>query len=232
MDVISNKFEKLLILCTIIFGVYSIYLCYTRTGWILLIIGVIILFVHNENISKLFFKILPLLFIVTFFMINYVGSNESLQLRLRGGTTYRPNEEIDIGLLSSYRLDLFGHAINNVTKEGIGTILIGSGKKKATEDMGKIMGTNFIAHNRFIELFQYGGFIALILFVFFLRSLYTLIKTIPRVKGNYRSKLSLILFVIYFISLIPSHGLPVWADFLFGGFIALNLAIKERQFLT
>jgi hypothetical protein len=199
---------------------------------LLLLIGIIILFVYKENVAKLFFKILPLFFIVGFVLISYVQSNETLQLRLRGGTTYRPNNEIDASIFTSYRLVLYEHALNNLYEEGFATILLGSGKKKATEDMGEIMGTDFVAHNRFIELFQYGGFLALILFFIFIRTLYSLIKTIPKVKGVYRSKLSFTLFVIYFISLIPSHGFPIWADILFGGFIALNLRIKERQSIT
>jgi hypothetical protein len=226
-DKISNKFEKLLILSAIIFGMYSLYLCYTRTGWLLLLIGIIILFVYKENVGKLFFKILPLFFIVGFVLISYVQSNETLQLRLRGGTTYRQNKEIDASILTSYRLDLYEHAINNLYKDGFGTILLGSGKKKATEDMGEIMGTDFVAHNRFIELFQYGGFLALILFFIFIRTLYSLIKTIPKVKGVYRSKLPLTLFVVYFLALIPSHGFPIWADVLFGITIAIGLNTKQ-----
>lgn len=226
-DKMFKKFDKLLILGTILFGIYSLYLCYTRTGWFLLLTGIIVLFTYKEKVAKLIFKTLPLFLLLGFALISYVQSNEALQLRLRGGTTYRQNNEIDASVLTSYRLIIYKNAVDNLYQEGFITVLLGTGKKKATEDMGKIMGTDFIAHNKFIELFQYGGFIALILFIVFVRFLYKLIKTIPTVKGDYFSKLPLTLFVVYFLSLIPSHGFPIWADFLFGLSIALSLRMKQ-----
>jgi hypothetical protein len=226
-DRILNKFEKIFILSTILFGTYCLFLCYTRTGWFLLIIGAAILFIYKEKFAKLFFKILPLIFILGFALVSYVQTNESLSLRLRGGTTYRQNTEIDASIFTSYRLVIYENALKNLYQEGFASIILGTGKKKATEDMGKLIGTNFVAHNKFIELFQYGGFITLILFIVFLRKIYKLIKTIPKEKGNYFSKLPLTLFVVYFLALIPSHGFPIWADVLFGIIIAIGLITKQ-----
>lgn len=226
---VKHKFEKYLMLCVIILGFYSIYLCYTRTGWLMLIIGLLILFVYKEKLNKLFLKVFPLLFVVGFFLLTYIQNDNDLLLRLRGGTTYRQNTEFNSEVFTSYRLVLFEHAINNLVEEGAASVILGSGKKNATEKMGKIMGTNFVAHNRFIELFQYGGFIALFLFLIFLIALYKLIKSFPILKGFYISKLPFTIFILYIFSMIPSHGFPIWADILFGGYIALNIRIKENE---
>lgn len=225
---ISSKKNKFGLILILILGLYAIYLCYTRTGWLLTVVGVLIISLHKENFVKVVFKVIPIFIIIGIMLFSYIVENEALLLRLRGGTTYRENVDIDLNILTSFRLDIYEKTIQSVNEEGLPSIIMGIGKKKATEKMSSFYGVGFIAHNRFIEIYQYGGLIALLFFVFFLINLFKLVKKIDITKKNYMSKLPYAILIIYIISIIPSHGLPIWGDFLFGGYIAYNL-IKSRK---
>lgn len=226
LDYNSNKIDKLILLIVILLGVYFVYLTYTRLGWILLILGIFLIFFKKNKLHKLF-KFIPIIFIVTFLLIDIVQQNESLQLRLKGSTTYRQNDNFDLNMLSSYRLQIGGLAITNQIESGFLDVLVGSGKKEAGIKMEKKMSRNYIAHNKFIEIFQYGGLLAVIFYFIYLTRLYNFIKSIKVLQNSYTFHLSTSLFIIFIICCIPSHGFPFWSDLIFAGVISYNYIISK-----
>ena len=91
------------------------------------------------------------------------------------------------------------------------------------------LGVSLVSHNRPMEILQYGGIVALILYFLFLWKLFLLIKFNHAKRSFAYDDLPFIILVIYIISIIPSHGFPIWADLLFGGVIALSMIDKEYK---
>ena len=104
-------------------------------------------------------------------------NNETILLRLKGGTTYRQNEEFDPNVLTSYRLDIYGFTLLNLANDGMPAVVFGQGRQRAQKLMGKILELG-VAHNRFIEILQYGGVLALLFFIGFIYALWRIIKNI------------------------------------------------------
>ena len=218
----KKRFYYLLYVGVLVFGAYAIYLSYTRTGWLLLFLGVLMMVFYKTSIKR-FFRYIPTvvfgLLVVAFLFRN----NETILLRLKGGTTYRQNEEIDANVLTSYRLDIYVNALINLNNDGKAAIVLGQGRQRAQQLMGQIYGTDFVAHNRLIELLQYGGELSLLLFLLYVWRLWLIVKELSSRVHDFMSKLPFALFGLYVLSLLPSHGFPLWSDLIFGGVIAYNL---------
>ena len=116
---VKNKAYLIIYLGVILFGVYAIYLCYTRTGWVLLIFlgSFFYCFIKLpfRNLLNIFLFLILGMLVVAFLFRN----NETILLRLKGGTTYRQNEEFDPNVLTSYRLDIYGFALLNLANDGM-----------------------------------------------------------------------------------------------------------------
>lgn len=224
----KSSFYRKLYVPIFIFGLYCVYLSYTRTGWLLLIVGMFFLFFYKVNLTKLK-RLIPLLIIGILTIAYLLKDNEALLLRLQGGTTYRQNEEFDPNVLTSYRLALFAQSLINFYEDGVPSMLMGQGRSRAQQLMGESYGTDFVAHNRFIEVLQYGGIIGLMLFLLFLFRLWAVIKSINVDKSDYLTKLPFALFIVFIMALLPSHGFPIWSDLIFGGVVALNLINQEQK---
>ena len=200
-------------------GSYSIYLNFTRTGWILFLFGIFFILFYKERIKRLILIATPLMFGVILLTFVFIANNPAIMLRLLGETTYRTNESYDSNQISSGRLEIWENAIENLKKDGIAAVVLGHGVKRALFLMEKSYGYSLVAHNRFIEILQFSGIIGLLLYLKVLHLIFKQVKKIRIVSGDYHSKLPLTIFLILIISAVPSHGLPLWSEIIFGGLI-------------
>lgn len=221
----KNKRIKLFLNSIILIGLYCIYLSFTRTGWVMILFGIIYSTLYNKNFKTYFTKVIPALIVLSVSLFYLYNSNETIQRRVTGDRIGRENSSIDfVTLITSGRNVLILNAIETVNEGGWPSIVFGIGKEIALKK-----NNNTLAHNRFIEIYQYGGLISLFLFLFYLLLLYK--EFSKRKTKSVYYKLSLIFFLLLIASLIPSHGLPLWADVLFGGVIALNrIEYENNQF--
>lgn len=194
-------------------GLLDIYLSFTRTGWVMLLIFVLI-FIFMDTTKTKINKIVFFSLIISSLFYVYI-SNQSIQNRIIGNTVYSGNIVPDLTSVTSGRNIIIYYYISSVLDENTSTFFLGLGKKYA---LRKNHGA--LAHNRIVEIFAYGGLVSMILYFLYL---FLVFKEIHKYKTN-----SLIYFLSYgaymimIISLIPSHGLPIWANVIFGGIIALN----------
>ena len=209
-----------------IIGIASIYLSFTRTGWLTFIMGIILLLSYRYGKIKVFFKLSPLILICGFLIFNLIGSDDSLRMRIIGERTYRSNSELDINKLSSNRVFLYFGAYQIITNSNIVEKLIGYGHDGAIEQMGKQTGLALTAHNRFLEIILMGGFISFLLYFMYLYYLYK--YAFKSEFNNDIDGLVKTLFILLVIYNFPSHGFPLWCDILFALTLALH-KVKQNE---
>lgn len=208
--------KRIVLIGIILIGMYSIYLSFTRTGWLMLLFGVLYSITYNKDIKAYFTKVIPFLILFSLGLLYIYNTNETIQRRVTSERIGRENVSVDyLTLITSGRDVLIVNALETVSEGGFSSVIFGLGKELAVQK-----NDDTLAHNRFVEIFQYGGLISLTLFLFYLYYLYT--EFAKRKTNSVFYKLSLIFFLLLIMSLIPSHGLPIWADVLFGGVLALN----------
>jgi len=214
-----------LILCI---GFYSVYASYTRTGWIALILGIFMLYYFGQKKWKFMIKIIPIVLISFFVFKNQIMNNDSVRMRLMGSRVNVDNSELDLDQFSSNRLTLNVGALFIIDKANVVGKLIGFGQVNAITKMGEETGMPLSAHNRFLEITLIGGLISLVVYVMFLIFLY---KVIFNVNSNSKiTHLLKSLFIILVFFNIPSHGFPLWGNYLFGLAIAYrDLTLDGRK---
>lgn len=215
-----NKFSKFIFLLIFLLGVYEVYRAFTRTGWIMLILFYLLFLIFTSHYSKL--KKIVALSLITISLIIAYNSNESIQNRISSKRTNDFNSIEGITKISSGRDLIMFNALESVLEEGNLALYIGLGKNYAL-----IKTDGALAHNRFIEIFQYGGLFSLIIYLFYLFYLFREIS--KRKSKSFIYVLSISLYLIMIFSQIPSHGLPIWADIILGGVLALNRMDYELQ---
>ena len=219
----NNQVQKIFFSCIFLLGIYEVYRSFTRTGWIMIILFFFTSLIFRTGYSKIRkFFLLGFLLLITLFFYN---SNDAIKNRMSGLRTDSFTDVSNITKLTSGRDIVMTNSLKSITSEGGFALFFGLGKDFA---LNKTSGA--LAHNRFIEIFQYGGFISLVLYLSYLFLLYK--EIIKRKSKSDTYSLSLSLFILMIFSLIPSHGLPIWADILFGGVIAINRLDYELKNLS
>lgn len=217
----ENKSKKLVFLFLCFLGCYEVYRAFTRTGWILLVLFPFIFLFFNENYSKT--KKTRIICLLLLGVTLVYSSSQVIQNRVLSQRENSFNQSSNITTkLTSGRDLVIALSLDAIISRGNMAIFFGLGKKAALEITG---GT--LAHNRFVEIFVYGGLKSLIIYLFYL--FYLLKEILKRKVKNNVYILSVSLYVMMLISLLPSHGLPLWGDVLFGGVIALNRISYELK---
>lgn len=219
----NKKVFRIILFLIFLVGIYEVYLAFTRTGWFMLVLFFIVFLFFNTNYSKSK-KIIVSGIIICGLGLTY-SLSEVIQNRITGERVNGPVQTSAISKISSGRNVIMVNAFETVFQEGDFAILFGLGREYAVKK-----NNGALAHNRFIEIFQYGGLISLFLYCLYLLFL---LKEIRKYRSNDDIYFFCItLYLIMGFSLIPSHGLPIWADVLFGGAIALNRINCEKKYLN
>ena len=215
----ENKSKKLVFIFLCFLGCFEVYRAFTRTGWIMLSTFPLIFYYYNKSYSGL--KKVRNIFLIILCLILVYNSSETIQNRTLGQRENSFNQSDDfLSNIDSGRNLIILMAVESVISKGTPAIFLGLGKDMAIYSSG-----GALAHNRFVEIFTYGGFCSLILFLLYLVYLYK--EILKRKSKNNIYILSIALYILMLLSLIPSHGLPLWGDVLFGGIIALNRIFYE-----
>ncbi len=206
------------------YGLLATYSAYTRTGWIILALGFGMFAFYKFGKAKSMLILAGFSLIVLSFG---VSKDSFFYKRLIGESTHTTNENLDINTLTSGRMGIFAASVNNVVEEGPLAILMGIGKDYSKYKNEKILGTALVAHNRIIELFCYGGLLALTIFIYYIIALK---KSIFRLQRANRYRILLVtMFFILLLTLLPSHGFNIYSDFLFG--LIMARALIEEQII-
>ena len=217
----ESKSFKLVFLFICILGCYEVYRAFTRTGWVLISFFPIVVLFYKKTYSKI--KKASIIVLTFLVLITIYNSSQVIQNRVIGERENNFSQTNDkLANITSGRNLIIISVIENVISKGKLAIVLGLGKEKSLENSNGV-----VAHNRFVEIFSYGGLFSLFLYLFFLFFLSR--EILKRKSKNNIFVLSISLYILMILSHFPSHGLPIYADILFGGVIALNRVFYNRK---
>ena len=208
--------------CTVLLGVFLIYGTFARTAWLAFIIVALIIFVRGEGVKR---KVLGMLMavVLVFGVIFVYDENEAVQLRMKGGATYRQDVELSADGLLKSRLPFIFIAVDNLVEAGFPSILLGYGTQYGKDLFEEKTSMAIVSHNKTMEIVESSGLVGLFLYFGFVYNVFVLVK-----KGYYRSSPAVrnltfvcgLLFALFYFS---SHGLPLWCEVIISGVLVANM---------
>lgn len=199
-------------------GVYLLFLTYVRTGYLMFLIGLIILFRPTKISMKQILTILLVISILTTGLLYLLKTNQNFYNRIFDIVN---GEEKDVG---SGRL-LFWQASFDLWKGGnYFELLFGFGFERLTNKIFQVTDYRVFAHNEFFTQLGQNGLIGVYLFLGYIVSLYKFIKKRSK-SPSY--KLAISVFVLY-VSLMLTQG-GVWFPLdIFMVFIYVKLELENK----
>lgn len=181
----KSNWQKLFNIVLISIGLLSVFKAYVRTGWLMLIIGLIVLFWPSKITLA---KIRKFIFCVIFLIINVIvlfQTNDSFRSRIVGHNV-ETSSSSEIETSGSGRDMFWYNGIELWANGNIYQILFGHGTTEVQQNNYRKTGMPVGSHNLFVDtLSKYG----LLGFIFLIMMYYKLNKFIKRFPINcqYRS---------------------------------------------
>lgn len=172
-------------LAMIVTGFVSIFMAYTRTGWLMLVVGLIFLL---KPVKLTFNHILIFLAAVAIMVGGFeylFENNEAFRLRMTGTNMYNGNDGETIDMGGSGRTEFWSTGISNWSNNDLYALLFGAGYTKVTEDNFQSTGMKVFSHNQFIDALCQHGLIGLLLLLLFFYNIYRYISRIDK-RVEYR----------------------------------------------
>lgn len=198
------------------FGIFSCYFTFVRTGYVMLIIGILVLFSPKRIRMKQIFLwavILAFLMIGIIFLLenNEIFYNRIFDIR-NGSETALGSGRLQFWR-GSYELWLSGDSFR---------ILFGFGMEALKERLFQITGLRIFAHNEFFTELAVNGIFGVIFFILFMGSLYRFIR---KRKESPTYKLAFSVFFVYLTLMMTQGGMIFPVEV----FMALILVKLEKE---
>jgi len=172
--IFNKKRINIYLIILLLIGVYTLYNTYVRTGYLVFIIGSIILIYYRFGLSMIY-KLSPLIVLVYFIFTNLVLQDDVLIRRILQSNIYLNEESIDVDRISSGRLTLSLTNLENYAESHPFTHLLGMGFKYSTDLMYEKIKTRKMSHNGYIDALVHNGIIGFALYIGLLVSIFKLI---------------------------------------------------------
>lgn len=212
-----SKLAKTLNLTLVIFACYIIFMTYVRTGYLMLVLGVIIIYLPKKVKLITVIKFLVFLSILIFFLNFILENNQDFYNRIfdiRNGTQKESGSGRLIFWSTAYNLWLNGDYFE---------ILFGFGLEGLTTAIDKITGLKVVAHNEFLTQLAQNGLIGFILSIWFVISLF---KFIYKRRKMFSYRISIAIFIMYVSLMMTQGGFWFYPEF----FLALILYKLDKEF--
>lgn len=162
-----NKIYNIILLCV---GVYSLFLSYTRTGWIMFIISLLFIVNFKKINLKKKFCFFFILIIGGIGIVSLYNNNDAFRLRISGGGQYKGESSSLIDTEGSGRTDFWKNGIELWADSDLYCFLLGSGTRAVVDNNKVKTGMSVGSHSLFVDaLAKYGlvTFVLLILFFYY-----------------------------------------------------------------
>lgn len=212
----QNILYKRICLLLIAIGIFFLYKIFVRTGYILLIIGLVVLFIRQLNYKSL--KYFVLIIAISIAGLTYFyNSNEAFRKKISDDYTGQQKNDN----LSRYGSGRFLFALTNIKNWEESSIIIqfvGNGEEISKDLMEKKIGKRLFSHNGFVDVLIQNGIIGLLIYIGFIISYY---KTIRSMRNNPFYDLCNANFFMYLTMQLLQGGF----FFIFDIVLAFNLSI-------
>ncbi|ATS11322.1 O-antigen ligase domain-containing protein [Porphyromonas gingivalis] len=186
----KTSFEKIFNAILIVIGLISIFQAYVRTGWLMLLVGGIILMFPRRITLHHLAKFSFLIGLVGVALVYFYNTNEQFQARLTGRNVYTNAQTEGIDLKGSGRTSFWLNGIEGWSEGNVNELLLGQGYTQVVERNLEKNGIRVFSHNQFVDALSEHGLIGLVLLLAFYLSLYRLIRA-NRASPYYHLSLSL-----------------------------------------
>lgn len=203
----------------VLLAMYALYLSFSRTGWLMCLLGIMLLFVPDKVNRK---QVLTSIFVMLLLLVGLkfmMENNLDFRNRILGINAVT-NEQMDIG---SGRGEYMKNAIDYWKEGNILELFIGRSKDGLLEYEYVRTRMHIGAHNGFIDILACNGILGLL---FFLAFLYTLLIFIRRRKKTTIYRLSLCMWITFFSFQLTQGGNIFHMDILY----ALTYVIQDREY--
>jgi O-antigen ligase len=227
----SNNFKnKIIWLSAVLLGTWFVYTSWTRTGWFIFLVALLISFFYNSSFKKKLVAVI--VSVIIFIGIVWVyENNQAFRYRLTGGATYRTDTELSVEQLASSRLPFIMVAIDNLKDEGPLGQWFGYGAQHGIDLFKQKTGMSIVSHNGTTEILESSGILALILYFLFIKNLFKKVIRIWNKISNEVKKQSFISMVLFAGFFLSSHGTPFWGEIIFSCFFS-SIIINNTQQLN
>lgn len=201
----------------ILLGSYCLYLSFVRTGYLMFVIGIIVLFFPNKISLKqfIFFCILTITLGATFYRL--LEMNDSFRQRI---FDQREGKQMDAG---SGRLVFAVSSLKYWSEGNLQQLILGRGLEDVKDNLEKRTGLRVFSHNGFVDAIAINGVIGISLLLLFI---YFTFKNIRRNKRAKTYRLSLAIFLCYVSFQLTQGGVLFPIDLYIASI--LNLTNKEQ----
>lgn len=165
---IKTKWAIFYNLILLMVSIYSLYICYVRTGWFMLLLCVILFFDYTKITLKKFSLFLLSCLILVVGILFLWQSSESFRARMSGTTRYNTESSgqvIDVN--GSGRVDFWINGVTNWSQNDTYGLLFGKGYDAVCEDNYKAFGNAVFSHSLFVDALCQYGIISLVLLLFY-----------------------------------------------------------------
>jgi hypothetical protein len=209
-----RKIYKMFWWFSIMLGTFLIIMCWTRTGWFIYGMSIIIILFYYSTFKQKLKGIILLL--CCFTIVTYVfEKSEAFRWRLTGGTSYRGEQELSVTQLASARLPYIVTSIGNMQDEGLFGTFIGYGEQKGKDYFEKKLSMSITSHNATFEIIEANGILGLILYLWFMRKVLYGVKKKVLYLEKIDKKTVLICIFLFLSFYITSHGTPLWGEIIY-----------------
>lgn len=185
---LSNRFQtrasKYFNASLILVGLVSVFKAYTRTGWLMLFVG-LLCFVRFSKVTVRQATITLFALLISIGGVIYLyNNNQAFQARLTGKNIFEENSGKQIETSGSGRVSFWYNAVNNLwDADNVYYSLFGRGYTQVIEDNYRTTGMRVFSHNQFLDSFSQNGLLGMTLLILFYFFLYSFIK---KKNGEYK----------------------------------------------
>lgn len=177
---ITGTVKRIFNIALLCIGIYSLYLSFVRTGWIMFIISLFFIVDFKKINYKKKFKFFFALVAVAFGLILLYNSSEAFRLRVSGGGQYKGESETIIDTTGSGRNDFWKNGIMLWANSDPYRLLFGNGTEAVVENNKKLTGMPVGSHSLFVDTLAVYGLVTFVLLILFYYYQYRFISVFGR----------------------------------------------------
>lgn len=205
--------KKAALVPIVLIGIVSLYLTYTRTGYFIFLFGLTGYLLLNRSSYRFLWVVVEIGCVLTIGLYLFATS-DVFEMRILGINQYMINGgSADTGI-DSGRWGFWVAAVGYFTSQDFLSQLIGLGSSLSMDLMYEVIGLRVYAHNGFINILQYNGYIGVVLYCLFLTYL---VKEIFRFPASRYFPLMFALLMCYIAQMLVQGERIFLADLLFVG---------------
>ena len=222
----NNIINKSIWLSAVLLGTWFVVSSWTRTGWFMFLIALLISLFYNSSFKKK----LGAIFISALILIGIAwvyNNNLAFKYRLTGGAVYRTNTTLSVDQLEKARLPFVFVAIDNLKDEGLPGQLFGYGTQHGVDLFKQKTGMAIVSHNRTTEILESSGIVGLLLYISFILILFKKVIARWNYVSNEIKKQAFISMLLFGGFYLTSHGTPFWGEIIYGCFFMAIITNKN-----